>query len=328
MTGRRAAALGALLAALAGAPAAAGGPTAAGEEHPGRALEVAGGLLSVEIEGTGPPLVLLPAGPGLDHAYFHPYLSSLASRATLVYVDPRGCGRSPARRPADYTLAAMVEDLEAVRAALGFERIDLLGHGLGGAVAALYADRHPGRVRSILLVGASPEPRSLLDAPGLLKGMTPEMQAAAGALAGNRYLSPDGRLRERLRIAAPLLFRRLTDRSFQRAFVERLTTSADVRDAVAAALAAGASGTDLRAALGRLRIPVLVAAGRHDPTATVEEAEAVRAAVPGARLAVFEESGAFPFAEQPVDFDRAARAFLSEASGAGEKGRAGAGGGI
>jgi proline iminopeptidase len=58
-----------------------------------------------DIEGMGlVPLVatmvekeacfVLHGGPGLDHSYFKPWLTPLADKLQLVYVDHRGTGRS------------------------------------------------------------------------------------------------------------------------------------------------------------------------------------------------------------------------------------------
>ena len=271
-------------------------------------LDAAGIHLYVETEGTGRPLILLPAGPGLDHAYFHPYLSALSPYATVVYFDPRGCGRSEAGAPAACRLETMVSDLEEVRRALGFESTDILGHGLGQTVAILYADRHPERAGRLVLLGGNPRAGSETD----------------------RYLSADGRLRERLRILAPLMFHRLGDRGFQRAFVDQVTTSDVVREAIAPELAKDA-GLVSEALLARLKAPVLIVSGRHDPTAPTTEAESLRRAVPGSRLEIMEESGSFPFAEQPVEFLKVLRSFLAGEGPAGERVGAkttGAGGGI
>jgi pimeloyl-ACP methyl ester carboxylesterase len=306
------------VAALAAAVSAAG-------EHPGRRVEIGAAALFVESEGSGPPLVLLPAGPGFDHAYFHPYFSSLAPARTVLYVDPRGCGRSSAAPPQGPPLDALVADLEGLRRALGYERFDLLGHGLGEAVALLYADRHPDRVGRLILLGAGLRAASFLDSPGLRSAAGGPVRDALRAAASDRDLSGDGRMREELRIVAPLLFHRLTDREFQRAFVDRIALSAGERETLRPALAPDGPAGDLSGPCARLKAPVLILAGRHDPTSTVEEAEALRRATPGARLVVLEESGAFPFAEQPVEFLKAVKEFLT---GPAVGGAAGAGGGI
>lgn len=294
-------------------------------EHPGDLYKVGGARLFVEMEGSGTPLLLLPDGPGLDHAYFHPYFAPLGKDRAVLYMDPIGCGRSDARPVAEYTLDRMVADLEGVRATLGFERLNILGQGLGQAVATLYADLHPGRVERLIFLSASKRPRPFLNSRGLHDARTPEMLFAMATAYENRYLSADGKFHEEYRLMAQLMFHRLTDRSYQNAFSGRVTTAAAVRDAMDRRLAPGGGGAiDLTPALKRLRVPVLIIAGRHDLSAGVAEAEAVRDAVPGARLEIMEESGCFPFAEQPVDFLKLVGDFLPVE----RKNPDGAGGGI
>lgn len=55
-----------------------------------------------------------------------------------------------------YTTTAAVADLEAVRAAIGAESIDLVGISYGTRVAQQYARRHPGRTRAVVLDGVVP----------------------------------------------------------------------------------------------------------------------------------------------------------------------------
>ncbi len=303
---------------------------AATGEHPGELHRIGNANLFVEIEGSGAPLLLLPDGPGLDHSYFHPFFVPLGTGMSVVYLDPLGCGRSDERPAAEYTLDRMVADLEGVRATLGFARLNLLGQGLGQAVATLYADRYPARVERLIFLSASKRPRPFLNSRGLHDARTPEMLWAMGTAYDDRYLSVDGKFHEEYRLMAPLMFHRLTDRSYQNAFAARVTTAAGVRDAMDPKLAPGGGmAIDLTPALKRLRVPVLIVAGRHDLSASVADAEAVRDAVPGARLEILEESGCFPFAEQPVEFLKLLRDFLPvEKKEPERKNPVGAGGGI
>lgn len=64
-----------------------------------------------------------------------------------------------ARLPGDtrfYTTSVAVRDLEAVRAALGYEAINLYGISYGTRVAQEYLRRYPERVRSVILDGVVP----------------------------------------------------------------------------------------------------------------------------------------------------------------------------
>jgi pimeloyl-ACP methyl ester carboxylesterase len=54
-----------------------------------------------------------------------------------------------------YTMLDVVDDVEAVRRAMGYDRIHLLSHSYGTQLAYLFARRHPRRVARNLMVGAS-----------------------------------------------------------------------------------------------------------------------------------------------------------------------------
>lgn len=66
------------------------------------------------------------------------------------------CRRSWAADVRDFTTPAFVEDLDAVRRALGYERINLVAGSYGTRAAQVYARRHPDRVRTMVLRGVAP----------------------------------------------------------------------------------------------------------------------------------------------------------------------------
>src|ERR671936_700691 len=92
-----------------------------------------GRLLTFERRGSGPLVVCHPGGPGFSSAYFAGDLGGLGERFTLVLFNPRGTAGSA--RPDDataYATADYVADVEALRAHLGEEQLNLLGHSHGG----------------------------------------------------------------------------------------------------------------------------------------------------------------------------------------------------
>lgn len=71
-------------------------------------------------------------------------------------LDPRGTGGSQAPRDTgSYRCDRLVADVDALRAHLGLDRIDLLGHSGGVNLAALYVGRHPERVGRLALITPS-----------------------------------------------------------------------------------------------------------------------------------------------------------------------------
>jgi pimeloyl-ACP methyl ester carboxylesterase len=78
--------------------------------------------------------------------------------------------------PAFYTTSIAMDDLDAVREALGYERINLWGGSYGATAAQYYIRQHGDRVRSVVLDGAT-----LLEVP-VFERMAPNSQAALDAL--------------------------------------------------------------------------------------------------------------------------------------------------
>ncbi|WP_330455963.1 alpha/beta hydrolase [Streptomyces sp. NBC_00820] len=99
-----------------------------------------------------PPVLLLHCR-GADGADWTPIAEKLAAspHPRRVYApDLRGHGLSD--RPGDYALESMSEDVYALLVALGIAgAADVVGHSLGGTVACLLAQRHPGAVRRLVL---------------------------------------------------------------------------------------------------------------------------------------------------------------------------------
>lgn len=109
--------------------------------------------LFYEVIGTGEPIIVVHGGPGLDHGYLQPGLDALATRHTLVYYDQRGTGRSGATLDSvTINIDTFVEDIEALRQTLGFERVSVLGHSFGSLIALQYAMRHPESLRALILM--------------------------------------------------------------------------------------------------------------------------------------------------------------------------------
>src|SRR4051794_19453118 len=105
------------------------------------------------IDGEGPPVVFVHGVGARRHAW-DGVVARLADEFRCITYDLRGHGDTP--KPASsFGLAELVDDLEALRARLGLERIHLVGHSLGGIIVPAYARRHPDRVRSVALLSTA-----------------------------------------------------------------------------------------------------------------------------------------------------------------------------
>jgi len=105
--------------------------------------------------GEGPPLVRVNnwfthLELDWDNPVWRHWSEALAEGRTLIRYDPRGSGLSD-RDATDFSLEAMVSDLEAVVDALNLPRFSIIGLCQGGAIAAAYAARHQERVSRLVL---------------------------------------------------------------------------------------------------------------------------------------------------------------------------------
>ena len=105
--------------------------------------------------GEGKPLVCLAGGPWCHvESWYVPecrrWYERLARGRMLVWHDLRGTGFSE-REVSDYSLEALVADVEAVVDRLGLDDFGVLASVDAGPVAVAYAARHPGRVSRLVL---------------------------------------------------------------------------------------------------------------------------------------------------------------------------------
>jgi 3-oxoadipate enol-lactonase len=130
-------------------------------------IEAAGTRLAYRVWGSpgAPPLVLLH-GLGEGAADWDGVAPAFARKCRVYAPDLRGHGRSG--RPGDYSVELMEADALGFLDALELDRVDLIGHSMGGLVGYLLAGDHPERVGRLILedVGAlRPRERSALERP-------------------------------------------------------------------------------------------------------------------------------------------------------------------
>jgi proline iminopeptidase len=287
----------------------------------GRLIETLHGRVYVEVEGEGPPVILVPGGPGVGHAHYHPWFSRLADRHTVVYFDAPGTGRSP--EPADYTLRTYAGAVDAVRCQLGVEEVAVVGLSFGGLVAAEYATTHPDRVTCLVFSNAPYSAESwqrgnIDNVNHEVRTRYPEVwaelmalrDAGVGSLA-DEYQALLARVLPELEWVDPAGHPKLTRDPAEpfREAAYRAFVGPDPEWTVSGTLA----GYDPTPRLATLPIPTLVITGRHDRVTPPAIAHALTTLLPpgAAELVVFERSAHRPWAEEPDRYFPALATFLS-----------------
>jgi pimeloyl-ACP methyl ester carboxylesterase len=106
-----------------------------------------------EVHGEGEPLVLI-AGLATDITEDERMIRGLSQAYRVIAFDNRGAGR-PDKPDIPYSIEMMADDTAGLLAALGVERIHVLGISMGGRIAVALTLRHPERVKSLILVSTA-----------------------------------------------------------------------------------------------------------------------------------------------------------------------------
>jgi proline iminopeptidase len=241
--------------------------------------------LHVRDLGSGPPIVLLHPGPGLDGSVFLPGAQALVDagfRALLV--DLPGSGRSPAT---DWTLAAHAEAVEQFANELALDDWTLLGHSFGGYIAMQHVVDFGTASRYVAsCTDAEEEP-----APGLSEDRWDDVspKVAAAFERESSVTTPEECLevwRDQLEFFAddPAKVEPMLDRVVFQPEAHRSRDWGELHalDALAA-----------------LDAPVLAIAADHDRPQPPANMERIASAARNGELVIIEGAGHFPFAEAP-----------------------------
>ena len=255
------------------------------------------------------PIIVLHDRPGSSVRNYARFFRYLENDHRVIYYDPRGSGNSEVKSAlSHYTVAELVRELDAVRRTIArAERVILIGHGFGGALAQHYAVAHPEAVDRMILL--SPLPANgyrleavpsffseLLDAV-LKAGIPPSDPAEANVWIQNYWKkSAADQLRDPTK--ASLLPEPEGSFGTSRAFVTSLASET----------------RNYHAIMRRLTVMTLIVYGGLETEYSREEHQvALHKAIKHSTLIKLEESGHWSFLEQPKRVERLITRFLSNA---------------
>lgn len=277
---------------------------------------VPGGSIRWWKVGGGPktPLLTLHGGPGAGHNYLKP-LEALANERPVIFYDQLGCGEADSPPdPKLYHVPRFAAEVDAVRHALGLERIVLFGHSWGSVLAIEYLCEGRGTgVEKLILGGA------LASVPQASAGMQRLLaRLPNGAGARLQTLASQGKFDDPE-------YERLAQIFYHRHVCRAEPWPPEVNQSLAIAAKSIAYrlmngpneftiiGTmknwDRRADLHRIRLPTLITTGEFDEV-TMDCHETLHRGIAGSRLQVFPGCSHLTMNEQPAAYVAALRAFM------------------
>ena len=267
-------------------------------------IDTAVGKLAYIAAGSG-PAVMLVHGLGATGETWYRSIGPLAERYTVVAPDLVGHGRSEGRRRLT-KVEPLVVGVEALREALGIERFAMVGHSLGGLVAARYALDHKDRIAKLTLV----------DAGGIGREMSWLLRLASVPLVGGLIFLPATltvRIYGRFVFHPPGEVKVSLLRSLHRSRVNHASAEA-VRRAVERSVHRLGPTEDnyLLPRLKDLDIPVHIFWGQEDRLFPVSQVEGIAAAFPGVNVHIFSDVGHWPYAEASEMFNALLLDFLDQ----------------
>lgn len=261
------------------------------------------------IAGSGPVIVLLH-GVGDNSTTWSPVHAKLAQRFTVIAPDMLGHGESD-KPNADYSLSAFANGLRDLLTALDIDRVTLVGHSLGGGVAAQFTYQYPEFVERVVLVSAGgvtkdvsialrfaampmgAEALSMLQLPGALSAVELVGRTVQNVVGSTRFTRDVSSL--------PRLARGLSKPGAVAAFARTLRAVVDTR---------GQYVTMLDRTYLMQDLPLQIIWGVDDMIIPVSHARLAHQQIPGSRLEIFEESGHMPHDDHPDRFVRVVEQFI------------------
>jgi pimeloyl-ACP methyl ester carboxylesterase len=211
-------------------------------------------------------------------------IERVAGVRRCLAVDLISHGDSPAQPDQDISFRAQAAMLEAFCDALGLDRVDLIANDSGGAIAQIFAARHPERIRSLTLTNCDVHDNY----------PPPAFAAAREAAAAGRFSARRAEFGSDMALLRPGFglgyehVDRVSDETLRTYLTPLFSTPQRVRDLERwLALSGDCSQTvEIEPLLRRLQAPTLVVWGTADPFFPLQWAYWLKSTIPGARAVI------------------------------------------
>ena len=257
-------------------------------------VKVNGIELNYTVEGSG-PWVVMSHSLACDLHMWDPQAKILAAKFRVLRFDTRGHGKSDAPSGA-YTFETLSDDAKGLIDALGIESCHWVGLSMGGMIGQVFALRHPGLLKSLVLADTSSrypaEAKALWDsriATAREKGMEALVEGTLARWFTDGFRSGDN----------PVCHQ-----------VAEMIRSTPVSGYIGCCHAIPTINVTER--LKEIKCPTLVMVGEQDTGTPVEMAREIHAAMPGSQLTIIPSAAHLSNLEQPGVFNWSLFGFLAK----------------
>ena len=251
------------------------------------------------------PLLLLHGGPGGTHDYMEPMAELARGGRRVIFYDQLGCGNSP--HPSDpdkWTVQLFLDEVAAVRDALGLDRIHLLGQSWGGMLAFEYMLTRPEGVASLIICDSLSSVPLWIAEADRLRTLLPEgvqetllAHERAGTTASDEYQAAcDVYSDEHVCRVRP--YPDYVARSFDQLPNEVYLTMWGPSEFFCTG---SLREWDVTTRLGEIEEPTLIVSGRYDES-TPLVSRTIHQGIKGSEWEVLENSSHVPHVEEPERF--------------------------
>jgi len=263
-------------------------------------------LHALEWPAPGAPGICFLHGGSAHSHWFDGVIGPFIGRYHVLSLDQRGHGASDWPAPPAYATEDFVSDLLGVMDAMGWARMTVVGHSMGGANSMALAAWHPERVDRLVIVDSRPS------IPAERLGMM-HQRGARALRAPRRHSTPESavasfRLLPRETVADPRFLAHVA-----RAGIVKREGGWSYRFDPAA------NGSrrphDMWPHLSHITAPTLIVRAALSPVLTGDMAARMRAAIPDVRLVEVPDAYHHVTLDQPDRFVRAVEGFLAEGLG-------------
>jgi len=257
--------------------------------------------------------LMVPGGPGGNHAVYDSIKNDLLELSDLILFDPRGCGYSEYSSPEFCSLNHYINDIDAIRKYFNLSEINLMG-GSYGAIASLgYAIQYKENIKRLLLIAGVTSYRFIETAKNNLKKRGTLEQIKAAEDLWNGTFRDAQHFSEYYKIMSSLyIYNKNNGNALPPTTKPNIPYNIEITNY---GFSKFLRDFDFESCLQDISCETLILSGRNDWINDSSHATLMADKIPNNKLVILENCGHFIWEDQREKFMKAIIKFLSEKRG-------------